>query len=243
NLLLRNNADANVQDNVGNTPLHISTRKRFCDISQLLVHSGCKINVRNDDGETPLHSAVGGNNVAHVNLLLRNNADANIQDNQGNTPLGISTRDGFFNISQLLIDSGCNKNLKNREGKTPLHLEPLPCFPPFPAYPGDSQEAKGNEGYTFAPPKVFRRKSFFESEDFDDPWMNQPTMSTLSSPIVSKLKEKKSIEGSGILLEERQELLSSEEPEPAVPRKLKMTKGRTSRVERSGTNRTRCEVM
>ena len=39
--------------------------------------------------------------------------------------------------------------------------------------------------------------------------MNQPNRSTLSSPIVSKLKESKSVEGSGILLEEGQELLSS----------------------------------
>ena len=73
--------------------------------------------------------------------------------------------------------------------------------------------------------------------------MNQPTRSTLSSPIVSKLKEPKSIEGSGILLEEPQELLSSVEPEPAVSGKLKRTKGRTSGVERSSTNRSRCEVM
>ena len=44
------------------------------------------------------------------------------------------------------------------------------------------------------------------SEDSGDPWVNQATR---SSPIVSKLKEPKSIEGSDILLEERQELLSS----------------------------------
>ena len=127
--------------------------------------------------------------------------------------------------------------------KTPLDLEPFPYFPPYPPYPGDSEEAKGNEGY--ASQKGFRLTSFFESEDLDDPWMNQPTRSTLrlSSPIVSKLKEPKSIEGSGILLEEQQELLSSVEPEPAVFRKLKRTKSGTSRVERSGTNRSRCEVM
>ena len=157
--------------------------------------------------------------------------------------LHLSSRDGFSNISQLLIDSGCNNKLKNREGKTPLDLEPFAYFPPYSSYPGNSEEAKGNEGY--ASQKGFRLTSFFESEDLDDPWMNQPTRSTLrlSSPIVSKLKEPKSIEGSGILLEERQELLSSVEPEPAVFRKLKRTKSGTSRVERSGTNRSRCEVM
>ncbi|XP_074624513.1 uncharacterized protein LOC141882463 [Acropora palmata] len=47
-LLLRNNADANIQDTFGYTPLQISALEGLCDISQLLVDSGCKINVRND---------------------------------------------------------------------------------------------------------------------------------------------------------------------------------------------------
>ena len=163
-LLLSKNADANIQDNLGNTPLHISTHEGLCDILQLLVDSGCKINGGNGWGETPLHSAVRGNNVADVKLLLRNNADANILDSWGNTPLDISTREGFFNISQLLIDSGCNKNLKNRKGKTPPDLEP---FPPDPPYPGDSEEAKGNEGYAHASQKGFRHESFSASVDLD----------------------------------------------------------------------------
>jgi len=172
-------------------------------------NSGCKIIVGNDDGETPLHSAVDGNNVADVKLLLKKNAEVNIQNSFGNTPLHISTLEGLCDISQLFIDSGCNKNLTNREGKTPLDLEPFPYFSPYPLYRGDSEEAKGNEGYAYASQKGFRLKSFFESEDSGNAWMNQPTRSTLSSPIVSKLKEPKSVEGSGILLEERQELLSS----------------------------------
>ena len=129
------------------------------------------------------------------------------------------------------------------EGKTPLHLEPPLYFLPFLPYPGDSEEAKGNEGYTYAQQKGFRRKSFFESEDKFDPCMNQPTRPTLPSPVVSKLKEQNLIEGSGILLEKRQELLSSEEPERAVPRKLTRTKSRTARVEISNTNPSSCEVM
>ena len=119
-VLLANKADANIAD-FGYTPLHISTLEGLCDISQLLVDSGCKINVRNDDGETPLHSAADGNNVADVNLLLRNNADANIQDAFGYTPLHISTLEGLCDISQLLVDSGCKINVRNDDGETPLH--------------------------------------------------------------------------------------------------------------------------
>ena len=60
----------NIQDNWGNTPLHISSRDGSSNISQLLIASGCKINLRNNLGETPLHSAVRVENVADVELLL-----------------------------------------------------------------------------------------------------------------------------------------------------------------------------
>jgi len=127
----------------------------LCDISQLLVDSGCKINVRNNFGFTPLYVAGRGKNIADVELLLKNNADANLQDPSGNTPLHISWRHGFSNISQLLIDSGCNINLKNRDGKMPLDLEPFSYFPPYPPYAVDSVEAKGNERYAYASQKRF----------------------------------------------------------------------------------------
>ncbi|XP_015754287.1 PREDICTED: uncharacterized protein LOC107333936 isoform X2 [Acropora digitifera] len=211
-LLIKNNADANVQDTWGDTPLHISTRRGLCDISQLLVDSDCKINMRNIGGETPLHSSVRGENAAEVKLLLKNNADANIQDNQGDTPLHTSSRRGFSSISQLLIDSGCNKNLKNRKGKTPLDLKSSPypsyspgSYPPCPPYSpdrGDSKEAKANEEHTYAPWKGFRRKSFFESEHKGYPLVRQPTLPTLSSPLLGKPR-------SGLLLKNRPELSSA----------------------------------
>ena len=53
--------------------------------------------------------------------------------------------------------------------------------------------------------------------------MNQPTLSTLSSPRVGKLKEQSGIGENRALLEKRQQL-SSEEPKLAVTRKLEGTK-------------------
>ncbi|XP_015772601.1 PREDICTED: ankyrin-1-like isoform X2 [Acropora digitifera] len=200
-LLLENNAITNIQDTFGNTPLHVSLREGFSNISQLLIDSGCEVKVRNHRGETPLHSAVCGKNEAAVKLLLKNNADSNIQDYQGNTPLHISLREGFSNISQLLIDSRCNKNLKNLEGKTPLEVA---SFSPLS---GDVEEDKGNRGY--ASQKSFPDKSFLVSEDEDDPWMNQPTRSTLSSPSVI----------SSFPLMEIAQLQPSEGSEPGTTRK------------------------
>ena len=202
-LLLKKNANTDIRNYLGNTPLHISSLKGFANISQLLIDSGCEINARNNVDESPLHSAVHSNNLAHVELLLKNNANADVRDYSGNTSLHISSLKGFTNISQLLIDSGCNKNLKNKVGKTPLDVEP------FSLRSGDLEEGKGDKGYALL-------KSFLESEDENDPLMNQPTHSTMPSPIVFELKEQSSIEGSGILLKNRQELSSSEESKSKI---------------------------
>ena len=260
-LLLKNNANADVRDHSGNTPLHISLIKGFTSISQLLIDSGCKVNGRNNSGESPLHSAVHSNNVGHVELLLKNKANADVQDTWGETPLHISTREGFSNISQLLIDSGCNKNLKNKAGKTPRNVEPsflrlcdleeglrsisLPLkrsrrkllssqrsepqdddeddpwmgeptlSSPIISKPVKEQcELSSSEEYeTGATRKhVIGMRGLFRraSSGKDDSRMKQPTPSTLPSPILGKLKEQSSAEGSGTLLKYRQELSSSE---------------------------------
>ena len=75
---LRITRNADVQDKLGDTPPHISTRKGFSNISQLLIDSGCQINARNNSGESPLHFAVHSTNLAHVQPLLKNDANADV---------------------------------------------------------------------------------------------------------------------------------------------------------------------
>ena len=53
-LLLKNNADANIQDIQRITPLHISLDHGFSNISQLLIDSGCNRKLKNVKGKTPL---------------------------------------------------------------------------------------------------------------------------------------------------------------------------------------------
>ncbi|XP_015779234.1 PREDICTED: ankyrin-3-like [Acropora digitifera] len=104
--LLKNNADANFQDKLGNTPLHI----------------GGDINLSNDcDMSTLLFDAVLKNNAAFVKLLLEHRTNSSIQDSWGHTPLHKAIIKGFSDISEMLIKSGCNVNLTDKSGTTPLH--------------------------------------------------------------------------------------------------------------------------
>ena len=113
----------NIQDRYGETPLHISARKGFCNICQWLIESGCNINVKGIGGKTPLHIAVEKNDETLVKLLLKNNADVNIQDWLGKTPLDVCARRDFTNVTQLLIESGCNISLLENDAQGSIYQE------------------------------------------------------------------------------------------------------------------------
>ena len=58
-LLMECNADPNVTDVFGNTPLHQAARKGHKEVTRLLIRSHADLNVaRRIGGETPLHRAV-----------------------------------------------------------------------------------------------------------------------------------------------------------------------------------------
>ena len=52
-LLISNGADLNIQDEEGNTPLHISLyQDESASICELLINQGAKLNIKNSEGET-----------------------------------------------------------------------------------------------------------------------------------------------------------------------------------------------
>ena len=98
---------------------------------------------------------------------------------------------------------------KSEIDRTPLDVEP------FPLRSGVSQDFKGSKVY--ASQERFRDKILDQSkgedgdedEDEDNPCKSEPTLS-----LPSKLEEQSSTEESSVLLQNRQELSSCEEPEP-----------------------------
>ena len=100
---------------------------------------------------------------------------------------------------------------KSEIDRTPLDVEP------FPLQSGVSQDFKGSKVY--ASQERFRDKILDQSKgedgdededkDEDNPCKSEPTLS-----LPSKLEEQSSTEESSVLLLNRQELSSSEEPEP-----------------------------
>ena len=78
-VLLEYGADANIQNEAGDAPLHCCTRQGNSSVAQLLIDTGCKVNLRNNRDKTPLDVAVENKQQHLVKLLLESNADVNMR--------------------------------------------------------------------------------------------------------------------------------------------------------------------
>lgn len=123
--LLENNANPNVKNNYGYTPLHQAASKGTNEFSQILVqlllNKGADVNAKNDAWNTPLHGAALYKNKECVKLLLDKNADINTKNNTGETPLHVAITTNDTELVQLLLDRGADMRAKDRYGCTPLH--------------------------------------------------------------------------------------------------------------------------
>ena len=81
-LLIEYGADPNIQDEDGNTPLHIAVGNDDSEITELLLTNGADPNIQDDIGNTPLHKPT---NYIIKNLLIKHGADETIKNDQGKT--------------------------------------------------------------------------------------------------------------------------------------------------------------
>lgn len=87
--LLSKGANANQQDDAGNTPMLQAVDAGFAEGVRRLLTARANVNLSNRSGETPLIRAVQKRDVAMVRLLLANGADADRKD----VIAGMSARD------------------------------------------------------------------------------------------------------------------------------------------------------
>ena len=115
-ILLGKDADVNVTDESGRTPIHCAIQRGYHTIVTLLLGHGSDVNIADKTGRTPLHKASERDAEALVKLLLDYGADVNASDHFGLTPLHYAYG---YATAKLLIDYGSNVNASDDRGRIP----------------------------------------------------------------------------------------------------------------------------
>lgn len=105
--LLRQNANPDIRDREGNTPLHIAAQIGFLEAADWLRIVDADLNARNNRGETPLILAVQQRNAALVRQLVDAGANPDIADSViGLSARNYAMRDGRSGDIVAIIEAG-----------------------------------------------------------------------------------------------------------------------------------------
>ena len=122
-LFLQFNADVNMADFEGCTPLHHAVKEPHVLNAETLITSGSLVNARDYRGMTPLQHIYHSDNTELALVLLNHEADINAQDLDGRSTLSTAVEVGNAVMVQLLLqDSRVCVNLADKNKVTPLHL-------------------------------------------------------------------------------------------------------------------------
>lgn len=105
-LLLNFDANPNLPDNRGSTPLHLAAWGGYNDIVSLLLanpHRPANPNAQTVDKDTPLHCAAQHGYTQVLLALLAHGANADVRNEKHESPLDLAAQYGRLQAVQLLI--------------------------------------------------------------------------------------------------------------------------------------------
>lgn len=120
--LLLNNANPNLANARGSTPLHLATEKHLKSMAELLLgRRSTNVNAKDEDQYTALHWAAQNGDEAITRLLLDRGAAINETDGQGRTPAHVACQHGQENVFRVLLSRGADVQVKGKDNWTALH--------------------------------------------------------------------------------------------------------------------------
>ena len=117
-MLLQNGALVNVQDQHGDTPLHLCISYNQAD---LLITHGADIEIKNKNGETPLHKAAMLSDADVIEVLIANEAKINEKDINNKTPILIAIEASNFFAADILLQYDADVTLSDNLKETAFH--------------------------------------------------------------------------------------------------------------------------
>jgi ankyrin repeat protein len=121
---IKQGANVNKSDKMGNTPLHIATKMDAFEIIKFLIENGAEVNISNKKGNTPLHNASKKKNIKIVRFLVDNGAEIDARNDENNTPLILATKRNNVEVVKFLVQRGANTTVKSSYGNdlTPIEI-------------------------------------------------------------------------------------------------------------------------
>ncbi|XP_061819055.1 receptor-interacting serine/threonine-protein kinase 4 [Nerophis lumbriciformis] len=120
--LLLNNADPNLANGRGSTPLHLATEKHLKPLAELLLgRRSTNVNAKDEDQYTALHWAAHNGDEAVTRLLLDRGAAINETDGQRRTAAHVACQHGHENVVRVLLSRGADVRVKGKDDWTALH--------------------------------------------------------------------------------------------------------------------------
>lgn len=121
--LLLNNANPNLANARGSTPLHVATEKHLKPLVELLLgRRSTSVNAKDEDQYTALHWAAQNGDEAITRVLLDKGAAINEMDGQGRTPAHVACQHGQENVIRVLLSRGADVRVKGKDNWTSLHF-------------------------------------------------------------------------------------------------------------------------
>ncbi|KAG8247521.1 E3 ubiquitin-protein ligase mib1 [Homalodisca vitripennis] len=120
-ILLRHQADVEVEDKDGDRAVHHAAFGDEPGVMELLAHAGADLNARNKRRQTALHIAVNKGHVGVVKTLLELGCHPSLQDSEGDTPLHDAISKKRDDMLTLLLDHNADIMLTNNNGFNALH--------------------------------------------------------------------------------------------------------------------------
>jgi ankyrin repeat protein len=110
------NADKNITDDTGLTPLMSAAYMGNDNIVALLIQNGASIEQKDEKGYTALMFASNAGKINSIKVLLENNANVNAKDIDNSTPVMFASQHGFNDVVRLLLFHGADRNFKGNYG-------------------------------------------------------------------------------------------------------------------------------
>ncbi|XP_032431965.1 receptor-interacting serine/threonine-protein kinase 4 [Xiphophorus hellerii] len=121
--LLLNDANPNLPNVRGSTPLHLATERHQKLLAELLLgRRRTNVNAKDEDQYTPLHWAAQNGDEAMTRLLLDRGATINETDGQGRTPAHVACQHGQENVIRVLLSRNADVQVKGKNNWTALHF-------------------------------------------------------------------------------------------------------------------------